>query len=175
MIFIMLLFLAAMGGRWACSNICPLGILQEMIFKIPFIKKITVLPYEKHLRKIKYMIFLVVLLLMLTPFGEKLGKWHMLLLFIKVFGFTAVFVMSLFIYRPCCKYFCPFGLFLGFFNRVPPFQYKVGSSCMKCGLCKKQCKMGLIPYTDANSVECIRCESCIHGCPRKALNRKENK
>ena len=80
-----------------------------------------------------------------------------------------VFLLSLLIYRPFCKYFCPFGVFFGFFNKISPFRYKVDSSCNQCGLCKRTCKLGLDPYKDPNNMECIRCGECLHRCPKKAL------
>ncbi len=58
MLFIVILLILAIGGRWACSTICPLGIIEELIFNIPFPKKWTKLPYEAYLRKIKYVVFL---------------------------------------------------------------------------------------------------------------------
>lgn len=58
MVFIVIFLVLAIGGRWACSAICPLGIIQEVIFQIPFLKKLLQLPYEKCLRKIKYIVFL---------------------------------------------------------------------------------------------------------------------
>lgn len=61
-------------------------------------------------------------------------------IFVKLFGFSTVFLMSLFVFRPFCKYFCPFGVFLGLFNKISPFRYKVDSSCNKCGLCRKNAK-----------------------------------
>ena len=49
MVFIVIFLVLAIGGRWACSAICPLGIIQEVIFQIPFPKKLLQLPYEKYL------------------------------------------------------------------------------------------------------------------------------
>lgn len=61
MVFIVIFLVLAIGGRWACSVICPLGIIQEVIFQIPFLKKLLQLPYEKYLRKIKYIVFFALL------------------------------------------------------------------------------------------------------------------
>ncbi len=169
MLFIIIFLILAIGGRLACSTICPLGIIEELIYKIPFPKKFMDLPYENYLRKIKYVIFFALLILIPTYFMPNQEKWSELFLFIKLFGFTTVFLLSLLIYRPFCKYFCPFGVFFGFFNKISPFRYKVDSSCNQCGLCKRTCKLGLDPYKDPNNMECIRCGECLHRCPKKAL------
>ena len=145
MLFIVILLILAIGGRWACSTICPLGIIEELIFKIPFPKKWTKLPYEAYLRKIKYVVFFALLVLIPLVFLPNKESWSGASLLIKVFGFTTVFLLSLFIYRPFCKYLCPFGVFLGFFNRISPFRYRKEPSCNHCGLCKRKCKMGLDP------------------------------
>lgn len=92
-------------------------------------------------------------------------------IFVKLFGFGTVFLMLLFIFRPFCKYFCPFGVFLGLFNKISPFRYKVDSSCNKCGLCRKKYKMGIKPYENTNSVECIRCGECINKCAKKSIHK----
>lgn len=169
MLFIFILLVLAIGGRWACSAICPLGIIEELIYKIPFPKKYLQLPGERYLRKLKYVIFFALLVLIPTVFLPNKESWSGAFLFVKLFGFTTVFILSLLIYRPFCKYFCPFGVFLGFFNKITPFRYKVESNCNRCGLCKRKCKMGLAPYENPNSMECIRCGECIEKCPRKAL------
>ena len=169
MIFIIIFLILAIGGRWACSTICPLGIIEELIFKGPFPRKFKKLPYEMQLRKIKYVIFFALLILIPTFFMPNKENWDGAFLFIKLFGFTTVFILSLFIYRPFCKYFCPFGVFLGFFNKISPFKYRVDNSCNQCGLCKRKCDMGMIPYADPNNMECIRCGACKKGCPRKAI------
>lgn len=169
--FLLLLLILAIGGRWACSRICPLGWIEELIFKIPFPKKYTELPYEQQLQKLKY--FILVLLLFLIPlvFMPNQENWKPVFLGIKLFGFTTVFVLSLFVYRPFCRYFCPFGAFLGLFNRRSPYRYEIDPVCNQCGLCKRTCKMGVTPYADPNSKECIRCGKCLEKCPKKALHR----
>lgn len=171
MIFIIMLLIIAVGGRWACSTICPLGIIEELIFKIPFPKKIINLPYEKYLRKIKYILFFLLVVLIPLVFLPNKSKLESSFLFIKIFGFTTVFILSLFIYRPFCKYFCPFGVFLGFFNKISPFRYKVNTSCNHCGYCERKCKLGLTPHRDPNNMECIRCGKCVKECPKKALKK----
>ena len=174
MVFIVIFLVLAIGGRWACSAICPLGIIQEVIFQIPFPKKLLQLPYEKYLRKIKYIVFFALLFFIPIVFLPNKENWREAFLFIKVFGFTTIFILSLFIYRPFCKYFCPFGVCLGFFQKISPFRYKVESSCNRCGLCKRKCKMGIKPYESPNHMECIRCGACLKGCPRNAIRRREN-
>lgn len=168
--FIILLCVLAIGGRWTCYRICPLGIIQEIIFKNPFLKKYTKLPYEEYLTKIKYIIFILLVILIPTLFMPNKENWKDAFLFIKLFGFTTVFILALFIYRPFCKYFCPFGVFLGFFNKISPFRYKVEENCNSCTLCKNKCKMNVEPYKNPNSMECIRCGECIKKCPRKAIH-----
>ena len=174
MVFLVVFLILAIGGRWACGSICPLGILQGLIFKIPFPKKFQNLPQEQRWRKGKYVLFLLLVILVplvVLPHREQL---HGLFLFVKLFGFSSVFLLSLVLYRPFCKYLCPFGVFLGFFNKCSPFRYQVDSSCNHCGLCKRKCKMGLIPYEDPNSMECIRCGECVKSCPKKAIHRKKS-
>lgn len=172
MIFLIILLLLATCGRLACSRICPLGIIEELIYKIPFPKKFTRLPGEKYLLKIKYVIFALLLVLVPLVFMPNKESWHGIFLFIKLFGFTTVFLLSLFIYRPFCKYFCPFGVFLGFFNKISPYRYEVTSGCNQCSLCKIKCKMGIVPYENPNSLECIRCGECISKCNRGGIKRK---
>lgn len=57
MIFVVIFLFLAIFGRLACSTVCPLGWIEEWIFKIPFGKKYTKLKYEEQLKKIKYVLF----------------------------------------------------------------------------------------------------------------------
>lgn len=170
MLFLIILLLLGIGGRWACSWICPLGIIEELLYKIPLSKKMQSLPYDKQLRKIKYVIFFLLLIFVPLVFMPNKERLHGVFLFLKIFGFSTIFVLSLFVYRPFCKYLCPFGVFLGFFNKISPFRYRIDScTCNKCSLCMRKCKMGVTPYLNPNDMECIRCGKCILKCPRKAL------
>ena len=171
MIFLIVLFILAIGGRLACSFVCPLGLIQELIFKIPFFKKYTSLPYEEYLKKIKYVVFAALLILIPLVFFPNQEKWQGIFFGLKIFGFTTVFLLSLLIFRPFCKYICPFGVFLGFFNKISPYRYKVEEQCNGCGVCGRKCKMGATPYRQPNSMECIRCGECIRKCPKKAIRK----
>ena len=103
--------------------------------------------------KIKYIIFIALIILVPVSIMQDKSIFGDAKIFVKLFGFGTVFLMSLFVFRPFCKYFCPFGVFLGLFNKISPFRYNVDSSCNKCELCRKKCKMGIKPYENPNSVE----------------------
>lgn len=94
--------------------------------------------------------------------GFRFG-WKFLLLL----GFLSV---SLFFWRPFCKYVCPLGAVYGCMNPVSIFRYRVDhEKCTVCGACQNVCRADIKVFESANSPECIRCGDCKVSCPTGAI------
>ena len=189
----LLVFFGALLGRAVCGFLCPFGFLQELIHRIPFPKKIKSFRGEGLVRKLKYLVLalLVVLPLFfaLTPFFCKYlcpaGTLAGVLLALadaavrpllgslfawKAAVLLALVVLSLMIWRPFCKYLCPLGAIYGFFNRFALCRGELDADkCVRCGKCAAECRMGVEPTEDVNSAECIRCGDCVRACPTGAI------
>ena len=80
-----LIFVGALIGRAVCGFLCPFGLLQDLLDKIPFFKKNS-FKLDKYLRYFKYAVLGVFVLLL--PFCFKLTPFF-------------------------CKYICPSGTVAG--------------------------------------------------------------
>ena len=171
--FYVLGYLSLVGvlvGRFICGWLCPFGLVQELIHKIP-IKKITVPEkVDKWLRKLKYLFLAVFVILLPIILRDEFGmsapyfcKWFCpvgmldggipLLILNKAMRPAAHFLyawklvillifigLSLIINRPFCKYMCPLGAFYGLFHKFSFMQ-------LKC-----------------DKVTCIECGACAKVC-----------
>lgn len=196
-VFGLLIFFGALLGRLICGFLCPFGFLQDLMYRIPFVKKIKTWKGDNFLRYLKYLILLVMVVILpicikLTPFYCKYlcpsGTLAGVLLSLsnrelfqtvgnlftwKVIVLLATVIISMMICRPFCKYLCPLGAFYGFFNKVSFVRLNVDKdSCVNCGKCSEVCDMGVDPVHDANSMECIRCTRCVSSCPQEAIKLK---
>ena len=150
-------------GRFVCGFLCPFGLVQDLLFKIPFVKKIRTLPGEKFLRWLRYLILLVFVILLpvfvmditglgqpwfckyICPAGTLEGGIPQTLLnqnlrgaigFLfkwKVSILVVTVISSIIIYRPFCRYICPLGAIYGLFNKISFYRYKVDPD--KCTKC----------------------------------------
>ncbi len=146
-----LVFVGAIMGRYVCGWLCPFGLIQDLINKIPFPKKLNTFKGDKLLRKLKYLILLVFVILLpmvivdatglgdpwfckyICPAGTLEGGVPLVLLnaaLRETVGFLYTWKMvilavtvflSVIIYRPFCKYICPLGAIYSFFNKVSVF------------------------------------------------------
>ncbi|MCS7150534.1 MAG: 4Fe-4S binding protein [Caldimicrobium sp.] len=195
-----LLIFGLLLGRFICGWLCPFGLLQDLLYKIPFPKRSLDLPYRLQ-RYLKHLfLFLFTLLfpaLFLTEIGygilwfckylcpvgtieagffnfplrPELTQLIGSVFLIKSIILIAIVVLCLIDIRFFCKNLCPLGLIYGFFNRISLFQLRwVEKSCNACTLCEKVCPMSLKIPKELNSVECIRCLNCLEMCPTKAIH-----
>ena len=191
----LMIFFGAVLGRAVCGFLCPFGLLQDLLSKIPFPGKIRTFRGDRTLRKLKYVVLVV--LVVLVPIFAKLtpafckylcpsGTLSGLLLALadsrlfavlggtflwKVSVLVLVVILAIIIHRPFCKYLCPLGAFYAPFNRFALVRMRCDrSACVDCGACGDICGMGVDPSEDPNSAECIRCGACIRTCPVKALS-----
>ena len=145
-----LIFVGAILGRLVCGFLCPFGLIRISLHKIPFFQKIRTFRGDKLLRKLKYVIFLVFVILLplfltdlmgqgapyfcklICPAGTLEGGLPLVLLnkamrgaigWLYIWKNTILIVtilLSILIYRPFCKYICPLGAFYSIFNKVIP-------------------------------------------------------
>jgi ferredoxin len=82
-------------------------------------------------------------------------------------------VLSLFIYRPWCHFFCPFGLIGWLAEKISIFNIKVDyNKCISCEACSKACPstvMDAILKQDRIIPDCFSCGTCIESCPADAI------
>ena len=191
----LLIFFGAFLGRAVCGFLCPFGFLQDLLNKIPFPKKIRTFKADRGLRRLKYVVLAVLVIIVpvfakMTPaFCKYLcpsGTLSGILLAIadsrlfallgstfvwKVSILIACVLLAVAIYRPFCKYLCPLGAFYAPFNKVALVGMSCdGNACVSCGACAETCGMGVDPSEEPNDPECIRCGACIKACPAKALS-----
>ena len=195
-----LLAFGALFGRFVCGFLCPFGWVQDLLYKIPS-RKIGSFKLDRPLRYLKYVVLaiLVVLLPALVKNAAGVGlpwfcKWVCpsgtlfagipLLLanpsLRAVVGFIfswkmalliLILGLSVFLYRPFCKYLCPLGATYALFNKASFYRLKLDeSACTHCGACKRACNMGVDPTKTPDDMECIRCGDCVKNCPTKALS-----
>lgn len=165
-----LMFIGALIGRFVCGWLCPFGLLQDLLHKIPFPKKIKIFRGDKLLRWLKYAILIVFVILMpmflvdllgqgapyfcklICPVGTLEGGIPLVLLNKALRGalgwlytwklviLAVVLFLSILIYRPFCKYLCPLGAIYSVFNPISVFRYRVAPD------------------------KCIRCGACAKSC-----------
>ncbi len=193
-------FLLAVGvllGRFVCGWLCPFGLLQEILHKIPTPK----LKLWKGFLYLKYVILVVFVLLLpivatdymgmgkpafcqyICPAGTLEGGIPLLsihpelrqtigsLFFLKLGILIVTIVGCILIYRFFCRTLCPLGLIYGLMNKISFYHLEVDShQCINCGKCSKICKMEVDPVKTPDSVECIRCGECVEACPKNAIS-----
>lgn len=142
---------------------CPFGLFQDLLFKIPFVRKIRNLPGEKFLRYFRFVILAIFVILLplfivditglgepwfckfICPSGTLEGGIPIVLLnkslrnavgFLfkwKLLILILTVVFSIIVYRPFCRYICPLGAIYGIFNKVSILRIQIDSD--KCTKC----------------------------------------
>lgn len=150
-------------GRFVCGFLCPFGLIQDLLFKISFVKKVQKLKGEKFLRGIRFLILAVFVIILpmfviditglgkpwfckyICPVGTLEGGIPLVLMnenlraavgFLfkwKVAILVWILLFSIIIYRPFCRYICPLGAIYGVFNKISFVRYSVDDS--KCTKC----------------------------------------
>lgn len=150
-----LLFVGAILGRFVCGWLCPFGLLQDLLHKIPAPGKIKTFQGDMLLRKLKYLLLLIFVILLplflvdiigqgspwfcklICPVGILEGGLPLVLLnksMRSAIGFIYVWkngillltvLFSMIIYRPFCKYICPLGAIYSVFNPISAFRYRL--------------------------------------------------
>jgi polyferredoxin len=172
-----LVLLSIISGRLFCGKICPLGLFQDLLSKIPFPIKIKSFKADKYLRYIKYafLLFMVILLITGNPVQEPedntvMGPITMII------ATAIVVIIAILQERFFCKYLCYYGAVIALGNKISLFKYRLDEKkCIRCGICVKNCKMNLEPQKTPNHLECIRCGKCKKVCPCKAIAFKAGK
>lgn len=188
-----LLFIGALLGRAVCGFLCPFGLLQDLIYMIPFVKK-NKFALDKYLRYLKYVVLLGLVIILplcipltptfckyLCPSGtiagtilaavDKTIRPQLGPLFnFKVVVLLIILMVGLIVWRPFCKYLCPLGAIYGCFNKVSLYRMQVDATkCTNCHACAHACRMNIDPSKNPNSMECVRCGDCVRSCPTSAL------
>lgn len=199
-VFGSILFFGVLLGRLVCGFLCPFGLIQDILYKFKTKKFTVPKRLDGILRYLKYVILAVFVILLplftADPFGNALpyfcqylcpvgtleggiplvAKSQSLrqmiggLFYWKLFLLVAIMVLSVFIYRPFCKYLCPLGGLYGILQRFSFYQMKIDQErCDHCGVCVKVCPMQVDVTANINGAECIRCGKCMDFCHTSAI------
>lgn len=183
-----LMFVGALTGRFVCGWLCPFGLIQELLHKLPFPKKIGTFRGDKLLRKFKYVILAVFVILLpmfvvdilgqglpyfcklICPAGTLEGGLPLVLMnqsmrsalgglyAWKNLLLVLTIVLSILIYRPFCKYICPLGAIYSVFNPISVFRYRVDQE--KCTGCGVCAKVCKMQVKPVKNANSLECIRC---------------
>ncbi len=183
-IFLAIVFLA---NKYICAWGCQAGVLQDVMFRMnqtgkekAVVGRRVKLPFvlTNSVRVAFFGIFTVIafawgadIIDPIDPF--KIYKPMYLGLGGAIF-IALLLCASLFIYRPWCHLFCPFGLVGWLLEKVSLTKISVAyGTCIACGQCATACPstvMGAILRRDKATIpDCFACYTCRDVCPTNSI------
>jgi len=183
-VFLLMVFVA---NKLICAWGCQFGTLQDLFFRFnrdpkdqkailrqlkpPFI-------FSNTIRATFFFLIILAAFLWATDLVEPIDPFRVFnplhagvagLLFIGGLSFV-----SLFIYRPWCHFFCPFGFVGWIVEKVSLFKINVNyETCIACEACAKACPstvMEAILKQNRIIPDCFACATCVHTCPTNSVH-----
>lgn len=190
-------------GRTICGYLCPVGLLQELLHKIPT-PKIGKSRLTRVLSGLKYVVLLLFVVVLplwyalqsypvpafckyICPAGTLEGAVGLLsnpvnhdklsllgALFTRKFLILMLVAAAcVFLYRAFCRFLCPLGAIYSLFAKVAVIGVKVDAP--RCIDCGQCVRRCGMDVRHVGDRECIHCGECIDVCPTGALSFKAGK
>jgi NosR/NirI family transcriptional regulator, nitrous oxide reductase regulator len=147
--FVLPLLFALFLGRIFCASVCPLGAIQDLVILKPLQlpRKLTV-----ALSMIPYVYISLAVVFAVTNSGFIICRYDPFIGFFRLSGnapylyLGAGFLLAgIFIARPYCRFFCPYGVLLGLMSRFSRAHVAITpTNCVNCRLCEKSCPFDYI-------------------------------
>jgi len=136
-------------GRTFCAGVCPLGAIQDVLLLRPVTMKTWL---QKVLGLIPYIYLGLSVLYAATATDFIICRYDP---FVGIYRFDATFFMfsigavflllSAFVARPYCRFFCPYGVLLNWMSRFSKHHLTITpNKCIQCRLCEDSCPLGAI-------------------------------
>jgi len=147
--FVIPLIYTLFFGRTFCAGVCPLGAIQDLI---AFRPKELNLWVAKMLGLIPYVYLGLAVLYAATATDFIICRYDPFVGFFRLdatflmFAIGGIFLISgIFIARPYCRFFCPYGVLLNWLSRLSKWHLTITpSKCIQCRLCEDSCPYGAI-------------------------------
>jgi len=189
---IVFLLLVLLANKFICSWGCQVGTLQDLLFRINRNTKDTKgilrqykIPFaiSNTIRIAFFIVFTIVAFLWATDIFEQIDPFKIYKPAMITYGgwifLAAILVGSLFVYRPWCHLFCPFGLVGWLVEKISLYKIKVNyDTCIACENCAKACPssvMEAILKRDRVIPDCFACGNCIDVCPTNSITLRAGK
>lgn len=168
------------GRRVDCAWNCPCVGLRDTAGE-PFRNKTIKTDWTWRLRHVKWFFLggMLLYLVLLAAFRYSLFASRYIPLFwtiTNVMYFASFLIIPWTGNRNYCRYMCPWGATYGVLGTLGFYRILADKDqCISCGLCERECDMGipimqLIEESGQIAVaDCIGCGRCVQACPRNAL------
>jgi polyferredoxin len=184
-VFLLIVFAV---NKYICAWGCQLGVLQDLIFRLNqhgAKKAILGNPYKPPFVIANSVRFIFLFLLTLAAFTWgidivgpidpfKIYK-PMALGLAGIIFIGLVLIASLFVYRPWCHFFCPFGLVGWLVEKISRVKisvdYETCIACQKCvGACPSTVMAAILKQDKKTIPDCFACYSCRDVCPTQSIH-----
>jgi polyferredoxin len=170
-------------GNLYCGWVCHKGGIQEFLFRPRWAVRMPP-RLDAALRHGRWALLALIVIYPLIAHEKFFNKVDPFKALFNLRGSPAllaflglVLAASVFLYRPFCRYLCPFGALAGAVGALGLFRLRVGADCTACRLCAKACSAGALTIrkssVGAESVHrpelCLACMECRKACPRGAM------
>jgi polyferredoxin len=147
--FLLPLIFALFVGRIFCAGACPLGAIQDFVIFQPIDLPKWI---QQILGLIPFLYLGLAALFVATKSDFIICRYDP---FVGFFRFDAPFHMvilgvlfllvGIFVARPYCRFFCPYGVLLGWMSRFSSRHMTITpAACIQCKLCANSCPFGAI-------------------------------
>ena len=171
-VLVLFIALSFVFGRVFCGYICPVGAVQELVYHIPG-KKMRIT--SKTVTIVFRLLFLAAFVILALGFSIGLlgylgirDFFHLNFASGSFYVFLTLVIISIFVYRPNCRFFCPYGALLSLASMKGLFKFRRNDNCNYCEDCVSACPTNEAGEADLKQ-ECYTCNRCKEACPLDAI------